>query len=361
MTDNAKLTQRDGDDAGKPLPDRLADLLESQYNVISRKQAAHYGITGSQLRHRLRPGGPWRKILPGVYSTQTGTATQDQRQMAALLHAGQGSVITGAAAVRRHHLECAGGNDVEVLVPAESRVRGYGYVRVQRTKRMPDSTFSTRNIVFAPLARAVGDAARAMLKPEDVRALVSEALHKGAKCTAEDLIAELKAGPTAGSGLFRASLAEVSEGIRSEAERDLKFCIGHSHLPEPMYNARLYLPDGTFLAMPDAWWPRAGVAAEVDSLRYHVLAADHAETMARRNRMEAADVRVLQFLPRDIKPRWPIHCLNLQEAIANGMKRPPLPIIAVPAGVTDVRTYLLTKLSAAESPSDSDGAIAGAR
>jgi hypothetical protein len=82
-----------------------------------------------------------------------------------------------------------------------------------------------------------------------------------------------------------------------------------------MYNARLYLLDGTFLAMPDAWWPRAGVAGEVDSLRHHILAKDHEETMARRNRMEAA-------------------------------------------GVTDTQTFLLTKLSA---PTDSNTAIHTAR
>lgn len=358
MTDDPKQHARPSGDDADPLPERLADLLESQYNVISRKQAARYGITESQLRHRLRPGGPWQKILPGVYSTETGTVTQDQRQMAALLYAGPKAVITGAAAVRRHRLDCAGGNDVDVLVPAKSRVRGHGYVRIQRTTRLPGSTFSTRKIAFAPLARAVGDASRAMLKPEEVRALISEVLHKSRDCTVGDLIAELAEGPSAGSKLFRSSLAEISEGIRSEAERDLKFCIDHSDLPAPMYNARLYLPDGTFLAMPDAWWPRAGVAGEVDSLRHHILAKDHAETTARRNRMEAADVRVLQFLPRDIKPRWPSHYQDLREAIANGMRRPPLPIVAVPAGVTDVRTFLLTKLSAS---SDSSSAIAISR
>jgi len=263
--------------------------------------------------------------------------------MAALLYAGPEAVITGAAAVRRHRLDCAGGNDIEVLVPGDSRVKGRGFVRIQRTTRLPASTFSTRSIVFAPLARAVGDAARGMRKPEEIRALVSEAIHRSRDCTVEDLIAELKAGPSAGSGLFRSSLAEIGDGIRSEAERDLKFCIDRSGLPAPMYNARLYLPDGTFLAMPDAWWPRAGVAGEVDSLRHHILAKDHAETMARRNRMEAADVRVLQFLPKDIKPKWPTHYQNLREAIANGMSRPPLPIITVPPNAPDVRPFLLTR------------------
>jgi len=346
MNDHTKimlLGSHDGD--ADPLPERLSDLLESQFNVISRKQAVRYGITESAIRHRLRPGGAWQKILPGVYSVETGTVTSAQRHMAALLHAGKNAVITGPVAVRYHHRNCAGGNDVEVLVPAECRVKGLGYVRIRRTERMPDDVRAIRSIRYAPLVRAAADATRAMLKPEDARTLLSEVLHKGGGCTVAELTAELDAGPSAGSGLLRAALVEVSSGVRSEGEHDLKTCITRSVLPEPMYNPRLFLPDGTFLAIPDAWWPGAGVAAEVDSLEHHILVRDHEATVARRNRMEAAGIRVLQFLPKDIKPGWPVHLQDLKAAIEHGMERAPLPVIAVPASVTDVQTFLRTKLS----------------
>jgi len=171
-------------------------------------------------------------------------------------------------------------------------------------------------------------------------------VHKGLHCRVEDLIAELKAGPSAGSGLFRAALAELAVGIRSEAEHDLKFRIDRSDLPTPMYNAQLYLPDGTFLAIADTWWPRAGVAGEVDSLRHHISTKDHIETMARHNRMEAEGINVLHFLPNDIKSDWPTIHKRIQGALANGMRKPPLPIIAVPADVADVKAYLTMKLSA---------------
>ena len=247
--------------------------------------------------------------------------------MAALLYAGPGAVLTGAAAVRRHKLACAGGNDVEVLVPMSSHVKGHAYVRIRRTKRMPSGTLSMRNLVFAPLARAVGDAARVMLKPEEVRALVSEALQKGLCLTLEDLINELRAGPAAGSGLFKTALAELASGVRYEAEWELRACIKRSDLPQPVYNARLYLPDGTFLAMTDAWWPHAGVAGEVDSVRYHTSVGDYQRTLERRNRMEAAGIRVLQFLPKDIKPKWPTYYKEIRSALAHGAKSPPPGIV----------------------------------
>ena len=79
-------------------PDALEQLLLEQFGVIARHQVPAAGITAGALRHRLRPGGPWRTLLPGVYMDMTGTPTPLQQEMAALLYAGSGSMITGPAA-----------------------------------------------------------------------------------------------------------------------------------------------------------------------------------------------------------------------------------------------------------------------
>ena len=85
-------------------------------------------MTRGTIEYRLRSGGPWRQILPAVYLTVTGTATANQRDVAALLYAGPRSVITGPVAVRRHNLRCAGLNVIDVLVPADSHRQSIGYV-----------------------------------------------------------------------------------------------------------------------------------------------------------------------------------------------------------------------------------------
>ncbi|MBO0803624.1 MAG: type IV toxin-antitoxin system AbiEi family antitoxin domain-containing protein [Nocardiopsaceae bacterium] len=326
-----------------------AQLLNDQYGVITRRQALACGITRNALRHKLRRDGPWRKILPGVYVTETGTVTPVQREMAALLHAGPGAIITGAAAVRRHHLTCAGLGEIDVLVPVKSRVQSTGFVRIQHTTRMPDagSAWSTRSLRFAPLPRAIADAARQMKSFDEVQALVCEAMQRGgSRCTFEDLITELGAGPKAGSRLFREALVEITAGIRSVAEKDLKQVIDRSGTEKPMYNPRLYLIDGstfTFLAMPDAWWQRAGVAAEVDSLQYHFRARDYEETTARHNRMEAAGIRLLHLLPGSIRRERESIITDLKKAIEAGTRNPPLPVIAVPATVKDPEAWLLQR------------------
>src|SRR6266700_2825886 len=115
-------------DDSEPGAKRLARLLAKQHDVIARRQALACGVTASALRHRLRLKGPWRTILPGVYTTAAGAVRPEQREMAALLYAGPKAVITGAPAVRRHRLRCAGLNEIDVLVPTRVRRQSAGFV-----------------------------------------------------------------------------------------------------------------------------------------------------------------------------------------------------------------------------------------
>jgi hypothetical protein len=187
---------------------------------------------------------------------------------------------------------------------------------------MPGDLYATGPIRFTSLARAVADAARGMTRFSDVQALVCDSIQRG-RCTLEELVQELQKGPSAGARWYRMALAEVSEGIRSAAEAQLKHLIDRSDLDRPMYNAELYTLDGLFLGRPDAWFARAGVAGEVDSREYHLGAKDYAATTLRHNRMEAAGIHMLHWLPSTI-------IADLRAAVAAGNKCPPLPIKAIP-------------------------------
>jgi hypothetical protein len=305
--------------------EQLARIVRGQYAVVSRSQALECGMTRSTIAYRLRSNGPWQPILPGVYLTVTGTVTIEQRETAALLYAGPQSVITGPVAVRRHNLRCAGLNVLDVLIPADAHRKSTGFVQIQRTTRMPRNPYTTGPIRFTSLARAVADAARGMTRFSDVQALVCEAVQRG-RCTLEQLVTELTDGPSAGTRWFRMALTEIGDGVRSAAEADLKRLIDRSDLEKPVYNADLYTLDGIFLGRPDAWFARAGVAGEVDSREYHLGAKDYAETTMRHNRMEAAGIHMLHWLPSTIKAEPGRIIADLRDAIAAGNKRPPLPI-----------------------------------
>ena len=309
--------------------ERLSQVLRAQHLVITRGQALLCGMPHSTLDRYVTPGGPWQRLLPGVYLAVTGTATQDQREMAALLYAGPRSLLTGSAAMRRHRLRPAGPDVVDVLIPWRRTCQSTGFVRVHRTRRMPERLNVTGKIRFAKPPRAVADAARSLTRFDDVRHVVCEAVQRRA-CTVAELITELEAGPVPGSALFRAALAEVGDGVRSVAEADFRLLILRSPLPRPMFNARLFDGDGIFIATVDAWWQQAGVAAEVDSRAYHLAAEDQDRTTDRHDELTAHGILPLHFAPKRIKTDASGVIRQLQSAIEQGLGRPPLPITALP-------------------------------
>lgn len=309
---------------------RLRRVLLEQHQVVTREQALRCGMPPTTLARQVAPGGRWQRLLPGVYLTVTGTVTQDQRQIAALLYAGPRSLITGPAAVRRHRLHSAGPDVVDVLIPWACRRQSTGFVRVHRTRRMPDRMFVTGPIRFAKPARAVADAARGLTRFDDVRQVVCDAVQRRA-CTVAELAEELQAGPAKGATLFREALAEIGDGVRSVAEADARLLILRSDLPQPMFNARLYDADGVFIATVDAWWQEAGVAAEVDSRAYHLGAEDQDRTTERHDRLIAHGIFPLHFPPKRIRTDGPGVISDIRSAIAKGLGRPPLPITALPS------------------------------
>lgn len=308
---------------------RLNRILQEQHRVVSRTQVLACGMSPRALHLRIASSGPWQRLLPGVYLAVTGTVTQDQREMAALLYAGPKSLITGSAAVRRHHLRSPGPEVVDLLIPWTNRRQSIAYVRVHRTRKLPRKMFVTGMVRFAEAPRAVADTARFLTRFDDVRAVVCEGVQRRA-CTVAELAAELEAGPSAGSALLRAALAEVADGIRSVAEADFRALVMCSDLSRPVFNAQLFDADGTFIAMIDAWWQEAGVGAEIDSRAYHLSAADQDRTTDRHDRLTAHGILVLHFSPRRVKGDAAGVLREIRQAVEKGLQRPPLPVKGLP-------------------------------
>jgi hypothetical protein len=311
--------------------DALDRLLIQQLDVIARSQALAVGVTDNALRHRLRPGGPWCGLLPGVYMAATGAPTTLQQEMAALLYAGPGSVITGPAALRSHHIRTELTEFVDVLVPATRQRRDTGFVRLHRTTRMPTRTWEAGPVRYVPPPRAVADAVRALTSLRDVRAVVADAVQRS-KCAIGSLVTELSEGPAKGSVLFREALADVADGIRSAAEGDLRDLLARSGLPMPLFNSSLYDGGGIFIARPDAWWPGLGIAVEVDSREWHMSPEDHARTLARGRRMARYQIVVLRFTPRQIRSQPAEVIKDIKAALEGAQGRPPLKLKTIPAG-----------------------------
>jgi len=310
-------------------PAGLPDLLNRQLSLASRSQLLHLGMKDNSMQYRLRVGGPWQAVLPGVYLTTSGVPSLQQKEMAALLYAGPGSVITGPVALIHHCIRSDGDTSIiNVLVPTERQRLSTGFVKLHRTARMPPRTFAAGPVRLALAPRAVADTARLLTDFRDVRAVVAESVQLG-RCSLRDLAEELSGSPIRGSAMFRLALAEVADGIRSTAEGDLRSLIKTARLPAPLFNPSLYDGDA-FLGKPDAWWPQAGVAVEVDSRAWHLSPEDWDRTRRRHDLMAAAGIIVLHFSPHELRREPGMVTKRIRDALAKGLDRPSLPIRTIP-------------------------------
>lgn len=301
-------------------------MLRKQDGIVSRAEALRSGLTDRQLRYRIRPSGPWQQLLPGIYLTVTGTPTRQQLEIAALRYAGRGSALTGLAALRRHGLRVPDHTVLTVLVRrGRSRVNR-SFVRVAPTTRMPEYVCVDGPVDFTMAARAVTDAARELRSFREFRALVADSVQQRF-CKVDVLARELAATPRKQSTWLREALEEVADGVRSVAEGDLRKLIIRSGLPRPMFNARLFAGD-QFLGTVDAWWPDAGVAAEVDSREWHISPEDWERTLARHTRMGKYAIVVQHFTPRQIRTERDWVVSEIRAALRTGQERPALAVRA---------------------------------
>lgn len=327
-------------------PHRIA---ADQDGIITRKQALGTGMTKAAIRHAIRPGGPWQRVLPGIYATFTGSLSDRQRIRAAALAAGPGAIVTGPWACRVLGLTYGPdpGEAVDVLIDRRQDRRSVGYVRITRTSRLPEPVHWTDHdrgqlsglpldivtgangpgvILVAPVARAVVDTVvntdrltgdwrtacdddggcplcrfgpgheeRAL---RNVRALMCESVQRR-RTTVNLLDAETAAAPRRGGRLARAAMNDIRAGCRSAPECELRDVVRKSRiLPEARWNQPLP-GDGTIV--PDACWPEARLVVEVDSRSFHGFGDAPARTEERRARYAALGWRVLPVSPARLR------------------------------------------------------------
>ena len=159
--------------------DSLTQVLRRQQGIVTRSQAYARGMTEKAIRYRTRSGGPWQVVLPGAYLGRGGQLTETQRAIAASVYAGAVIGITGAAALAWHGVPVKPCEFVDVLVPLRNQKGRASFVRLRRTSVLPRVSYAEGAVTYAPVDRAVVDAARQMTDLSDVRAVVASAVQRG--------------------------------------------------------------------------------------------------------------------------------------------------------------------------------------
>lgn len=267
-----------------------------------RLQALAAGLTAEAVDWRLRHGGPWRRLFPGVYATFTGPLTDLHRWHAARAYGGVGAVLTGVPALVLADLASTATGPVPILLPHDRRRRSLPGVVAVRTHRMPRAR-ERHGLDVAEPVHALADACRLTRDLVTVRALVTGCL-RSAQVTVGALFAELDEGPRKGSALLRAALEEYGDGVRSVAESEARQRLLALSIPPPRFNVDLVDGNGDLLARPDAYWEEAALAFEVDSRRHHGDMAGWEHTQRRHALLAANGVTTMHASPHRIHTDW---------------------------------------------------------
>lgn len=305
------------------LPPRLLALLDAQDGLVTRGQLRDCGITDEQVRWAL--GRRWQMVLPGVVAAFTGRLDDHQRLVAAALYAGESAVLTGAAAARWHALTSVPRSEhLRFQVPVTRGARSAGPVRVTRTSRPDQHAFHRPPLTIASPARAVADTARLLRSPDDVTALVLEAVQRGVS-SVPALRHELGAGERNHSALLRRALAIAELGVWSLPEYMLEAVLARSRrLPPVMANPILHTAAGERLPTPDGWLDDVALAIQVHSLRWHALGAQWEGTVIKDSAFVEHGITVVAFTPQRIEqdPDWVVGRVERIHAALCGRGRP---------------------------------------
>lgn len=282
--------------------DRFAvdQLVALRDGVVTRKELLALGMPSTSLQARTGPDGPWQRLMPGVVLTFSGTPTLRQRLDAALLYAGEGAMLTGVCALARIGVRNVPENyDLHVLVVHDRRRLSTDAVIIERSRRLPRPRLID-SLPCAPIARACVDAARRMRDRRAVRALIAEVVQRGL-ASVRQLASEIHDAQIRGTALPRGVVREVSAGVRSVAEAEVRDTLRKAGIREPVWNQDLFDASGKWLARPDATWLDIGVVLEIDSLEWHLSPAAYQQTQDRHRRMTAAGLLVIHVTPGTVR------------------------------------------------------------
>ncbi|MFB9688563.1 hypothetical protein [Amycolatopsis plumensis] len=224
---------------------------------MNLEQLRRAGVSDRRVRRLCGPGGPWRRLHPGVVLLRNTAPTRQQLLQAALVRYGPGVVITGADALRAHGVKCPVESEIRLLVPHHCRVVADEGVRLARTARLPEPV-QVDGLPFAPPARATLDMARSEPDPDRIRYLLTLPLYWGL-CDRRELLAELEAGSQRGTAVVRKVLRRLDEGpiqAHGLAARVLDLV----PVPPPSWDQTICDRRGRRLGEADTWWDELGLA-----------------------------------------------------------------------------------------------------
>jgi hypothetical protein len=268
-------------------PLRLTELARGQAGVVSRQQALNCGSTRDAVRWAVRKGA-WQQVCPGVYATFTGQVGHQGRLWAALLHAGEGALLSHETAAELLGLTDRAAARIHVTVPNARRVIAppgvvihvsrRAYPKWRYTRGTPPHTMSEDTVIdLVNAAGTLDEAARwvtaAFAKRVTGEWPLRQAMAERSRLRWRDHLDEI--------------ITLAATGTHSALEFRYDRDVEHAHgLPRAARQAPFDKGDGA-RGFRDRYYERYGrLVVELDGWRYH--AGEQRDHDRRRDNQAAA-------------------------------------------------------------------------
>jgi hypothetical protein len=188
-------------------------------------------------------------------------------------------------------------------------------------------------LACAPVSRAVADALRewteggvleaGLLGPQALRTVLREAVADGGPdgvraCPPAELLDELREAGLLDEPRIRAAVDELLAAERQSALGGVRELAAAELLPAPLAGPELRMRGGTFVAVPDLYWPEEGVAVEVDTALRCLTDGEAAWVRAGQHRMSYLGVRVLHLTAVQVLDEPDAVADQLRQALRTG-------------------------------------------
>lgn len=199
----------------------LLELAAAQEGVLSRTQAAEFGLGRHVLQRRVLQGR-WQRLAPGIILTNNGDPSWPALAWAGVLYAGDGARLGGLAAAYRHGLIDEPPQVIDILHPHGSRLKNAGWWRFHQERPGVRLAAATGSPPRTMIEDTVLDLAGTRLGGSDTH----DALHwlttavQRRLTTPERLLAALE---VRGRIAERAELSQLLTQVRAGAQTPLEY------------------------------------------------------------------------------------------------------------------------------------------
>jgi len=286
--------------AGRAGVRRLVELASKQFGVVTRADLAVTEASWKWLRGRLATG-EWKRVHRGVFRLGCNQPTLDEREMAALMAAGEGAVLSHASAARRLGLDVPQTDTVQLTIP-ESRKATVRGAKVRRSRALSPSDVTTRRgFRMTNLARTMVDLA-CVLDEGELRAAFDSALRQDKDYVKWISRMLYRHGPgRRGVGRLRALVDEYRRG--DEVPDSVLESLAVELARATGYKPRLHwdvLDKGRHVAEVDLAWPELRLCVECDGWKTHGTRAGFVKDRVRDRELFALGWTVLRYTWGDV-------------------------------------------------------------